>query len=387
MDSAGSVITSSLSVRVLAITAQPAATAVLGESGETVRLGLTTSGALTLQGAPLFEGARIPARVRGNYAEYAFSQRPDGTITANVATRPPLGVSTSTAEAGGDLIEAIAGTGEEGYSGVGGPASEAQLDGPFGLAANANGNLFVTELSGRVRRISASPDRVGAQLGSSGEERTFSSSADGIVTCGGRLVPAGSLVSACNGDTYALTRTAAGGLAATYVRERQPVGLGGSPPVTLVRDESGAWRIGGRSSARATGMCKAGASTSSTTPTGAGDWLATRCERLAGARLWRTEFPPSRRLCILAARLLPIRRGACMWGTGRTTASGASTGAARSRHSPDRETRASGETADLRQKRCWTVRQEWRSIRPPRSSWRTRATSECAASTSPARSG
>ena len=212
-----------------------------GESGETVRLGLTTSGALTLQGAPLFEEARIPARVRGTYAEYAFSQRSDGTITANVATRPPLRVSTTTAESGGDLIEAIAGTGEEGYSGVGwqathaqfdtprgvavdshgnslvagegdhrvrridavsglieavagtgervfsgdgGPASEAQLDGPFGLAANANGNLFVTELSGRVRRISASPDRVGAQLGSSGEERTFSSSADGIVTYG-----------------------------------------------------------------------------------------------------------------------------------------------------------------------------------------------------------
>ena len=55
-----------------------------------------------------------------------------------------------------------------------------------------------------------------------------------------------------------------------------------------------------------------------------------------------------------------------MWRTGRTTASGASTGPARSRHSPDRGTRASGETADLRRKRCRTVRQEWRSIRPAR---------------------
>lgn len=55
----------------------------------------------------------------------------------------------------GGLITTIAGTGTRGCGGDGGPAAEALLNGPTGLAADRDGNLFVSERrSHRVRRIS-----------------------------------------------------------------------------------------------------------------------------------------------------------------------------------------------------------------------------------------
>jgi trimeric autotransporter adhesin len=52
------------------------------------------------------------------------------------------------------VITTVAGTGEPGYSGDGGPAIEAMLDGPYGLAIDPAGNLFVSDSSGaRVRMI------------------------------------------------------------------------------------------------------------------------------------------------------------------------------------------------------------------------------------------
>jgi len=51
-------------------------------------------------------------------------------------------------------ITTIAGTGAAGFSGDGGPASAAQLNQPYGLAADSNGNLYVADLgNARVRII------------------------------------------------------------------------------------------------------------------------------------------------------------------------------------------------------------------------------------------
>ena len=54
-------------------------------------------------------------------------------------------------------ITAIAGTGEWGYSGDGGPAVEARLNHPFAVAADSDGNVYVAEREGhRVRRVDPS---------------------------------------------------------------------------------------------------------------------------------------------------------------------------------------------------------------------------------------
>ncbi len=53
-------------------------------------------------------------------------------------------------------IITVAGTGVQGFSGDGGPASAAQLNSPYGLALDAGGNLYIADLgNGRVRRISS----------------------------------------------------------------------------------------------------------------------------------------------------------------------------------------------------------------------------------------
>ena len=51
-------------------------------------------------------------------------------------------------------ITTLAGTGEEGYTGDGGPAIEAQIDDPSGVAVDGEGNVYVT-VRNRVRKIDA----------------------------------------------------------------------------------------------------------------------------------------------------------------------------------------------------------------------------------------
>ena len=56
-------------------------------------------------------------------------------------------------------IHTIAGTGEPGYSGDGGPATGAQLDLPFGLTVDKGGNVYVAEhYSQRIRRVDTAGD-------------------------------------------------------------------------------------------------------------------------------------------------------------------------------------------------------------------------------------
>jgi uncharacterized protein (TIGR03437 family) len=55
----------------------------------------------------------------------------------------------------GGIVSTIAGTGHAGYSGDGGPAITAQLNTPYGVAADSNGNVYIADLgNARVRRIS-----------------------------------------------------------------------------------------------------------------------------------------------------------------------------------------------------------------------------------------
>src|SRR5205814_6435279 len=54
------------------------------------------------------------------------------------------------------VITTVAGNGTSGFSGDGGPATAAELDGPIGVAVDGAGNLFIAdEFNRRVRRVDA----------------------------------------------------------------------------------------------------------------------------------------------------------------------------------------------------------------------------------------
>lgn len=74
-------------------------------------------------------------------------------LDANGKPVLPPGAITETAY----VIDAFAGTGEEGFHGDGGLATQAQLHTPRGIAVDAAGNVYVADSNnGRVRRIDPS---------------------------------------------------------------------------------------------------------------------------------------------------------------------------------------------------------------------------------------
>jgi uncharacterized protein (TIGR03437 family) len=72
-----------------------------------------------------------------------------------VTERSGARVRRITPASSGALIETFAGTGTAGFQGDGGQATSAQLDGPYGLAMDSAGNLYVADngTSQRIRKI------------------------------------------------------------------------------------------------------------------------------------------------------------------------------------------------------------------------------------------
>ena len=95
----------------------------------------------------------------------------DGAQAASAQLNGPLAVAIDTAGslfiadtgnnvvrkvASSGVITTVAGTGERGFRGDGGPAREAWLDGPEGVAVDGAGNLYIADtFNGRVRRVAA----------------------------------------------------------------------------------------------------------------------------------------------------------------------------------------------------------------------------------------
>ncbi|MFF8919022.1 hypothetical protein ACF08M_38435 [Streptomyces sp. NPDC015032] len=116
-------------------------------------------------------------------------------------------------------VTTIAGTGEYGYSGDGGPAAAARLCSPHGVALDAQGNLYIADTGNqRVRRVSASDGTITTVVGTgeygfSGDDgpatQTHISAPDGLALDGqGNLYIA---------DGYRVRRVSAGDQTITTV--------------------------------------------------------------------------------------------------------------------------------------------------------------------------
>jgi sugar lactone lactonase YvrE len=95
-------------------------------------------------------------------------------------------------------ITTVAGTGEPGFSGDGGPATKAQLDVPFAVAADPEGNLYITDENNfRIRKV----DKEGiiTTFAGTGEDRH---SGDGGPATSAQLRDPGGLAFDARGNLY-----------------------------------------------------------------------------------------------------------------------------------------------------------------------------------------
>jgi trimeric autotransporter adhesin len=63
------------------------------------------------------------------------------------------------------IITTVAGTGAQGFSGDGGPATNANLDKPVGVAVDKAGNIFFSDSNARIRKITASTGAIATIAG------------------------------------------------------------------------------------------------------------------------------------------------------------------------------------------------------------------------------
>lgn len=101
------------------------------------------------------------------------------------------------------IITTIAGTGTAGYNGDGIPATSAQLNFPNGLALDAAGNIFITDLlSNRIRKIDAGTGIISTIAGTG----TGGYNGDGILAVNAQVSGPTALAFDGNGDLFFVDR-------------------------------------------------------------------------------------------------------------------------------------------------------------------------------------
>ncbi len=137
------------------VTVDPAGNVFVADSGNNMVMKISTSGILTV--------------VAGN-GTFGFSGDGGPATSAGLSLPPvePAGVAVDSAGnlyiadtesqrirkvSPGGIITTVAGNGQEGHSGDGGPAIAAALREPHGVAVDAAGNLYISEVDAFVRKV------------------------------------------------------------------------------------------------------------------------------------------------------------------------------------------------------------------------------------------
>ena len=141
------------------------------------------------------------------------------------------------------LIEAFAGTGGTGYGGDHGPAVDARLDYPMGVAADTQGNIYIADAHNARIRVVKPGLQVRIPLGESGDSAALVVAPGGALTMGGEPASVGTRVASKAGNSYSLQRREDGVIFARYVPATQTVRVG-RRRVTFTKQEDGAWRHG-----------------------------------------------------------------------------------------------------------------------------------------------
>ena len=141
------------------------------------------------------------------------------------------------------MISAFAGTGEEGYEGDRGPAAEARLAYPTGVAADPNGTVYIADARNAIVRVVRPTPGFRVPLGNSGESVALVVGSEGVLTLRGQPLAAGTRVTSQNGNSYSLDAGTDGAVDAEYLPETQRVLVRGAG-IVLARQEDGSWRIG-----------------------------------------------------------------------------------------------------------------------------------------------
>ncbi|KPA10281.1 hypothetical protein MHK_009516, partial [Candidatus Magnetomorum sp. HK-1] len=134
---------------------------------DTESLTATQSFAVTVtavNNAPIFTSSPIISATKDSDYAYTFSAsdaESDGLVYS-IITKP----SWLSVQYEYGTINTIAGTGTGGFSGDGGIATSAQINGPFGVATDRSGNIYITEQNGhRIRKIDASTGNISTFAG------------------------------------------------------------------------------------------------------------------------------------------------------------------------------------------------------------------------------
>ena len=151
-------------IRILRPIAERSAfTLSLGSSGDEVVLTVAENGVVRIGDQPLLNGFEVTARDGQTYSisqspdgVIAATQMPEQIVAVDDQGNNPL-IPLVDIPDGAYIIDVIAGTGHQGFGGDGGAATKAVFRTPDGVAVDAEGNVYVADgNNNRVRRIDAS---------------------------------------------------------------------------------------------------------------------------------------------------------------------------------------------------------------------------------------